>query len=55
MYSDPIAGAGSGAAGVALLPNTSGNTLLTVLSYTLIAVGVVVIASFVAKKIYLTK
>ncbi len=52
MYSDPVAGLSTGAAGVAILPNTNGNTLLTVLSITMIVVGVLVIASFVAKKLY---
>ena len=52
MYSDPVAGLSTGAAGVAILPNTNGNTLLTVLSISLIAVGVLVLVSFIVKKLY---
>lgn len=42
----------STASGVVLLPNTGGNTLLMLLSYTLISVGVVVFASFAATRLY---
>jgi hypothetical protein len=52
MYTNPVAGVLSGATGVAVLPNTNGNTLLTVLSISMIVVGVLVVASFIAKKLY---
>jgi hypothetical protein len=39
-------------AGIAVLPNTGGNTLLTILSVTLISVGAIVLVSFAATRLY---
>lgn len=51
MYTTPVSGTATTAAGVAVLPNTSGNTLLTVLAISLITVGTLVVVSFVASKL----
>lgn len=47
MYDNPVVGVTSSATGVAVLPNTAGNTTLMLLSISMIAVGVMVLASFV--------
>jgi hypothetical protein len=52
MYNDPIVGVTTSATGVAILPNTAGNTTLTILSVSMIAVGVLVLVSFIVKKLY---
>jgi hypothetical protein len=39
------------AAGVAVLPNTGGNTLMTILGITLTTVGAIVLLSFAATRI----
>ena len=41
-----VLGATTTATGVAVLPNTGGSTLLTILSLTLISVGLIVVVSF---------
>lgn len=46
-----LLGVSTTAASVAVLPNTQGNTLLTVLSIILAAAGLLVIASFIAVKV----
>lgn len=46
-----ISGVTSTTAGIALLPNTSGNTLLTILGIATIVLGVLSITSFAASRI----
>lgn len=46
-----VAGATSTTAGIAVLPNTSGNIILTILSALLIIIGAAIIISFIAMKI----
>ncbi len=45
------AATGTTAAGVALLPNTGGNTLMTVVSIIMMVAGGIIVTSFVATKI----
>jgi hypothetical protein len=47
-----ISGISTTGGGVALLPFTGGNILLTVLSISLIAVGSIVMLSLIASRIY---
>lgn len=46
-----VSGVTSTTAGVALLPNTSGNILLTVLGVVTVALGVIAIVTFIAGRI----
>lgn len=46
-----VAGTTSTVAGVAVLPNTGGSTLMAVLGIVMIVCGAIVVASFVATKI----
>lgn len=45
-----VSGAASTVAGIAILPNTGGNLLLTVLSIVTIGVGLLVTSSFVVTR-----
>jgi hypothetical protein len=45
-----VSGAASVVSGIAILPNTSGNTLLTVLGIITLTVGALVLLSFIVTK-----